>query len=499
MTIKKLSDYTNKSTIIEDKVITRLTSYSSERLELLINKLELNSNFNILRNFNLLPGNNIKVDKINNNKDLVISLDYVKEDINLLNLPIAIKDKYYEAQILTEINPDNYKVNNINNLPAGLNLNSENNTIYGIIRATGVFILELTILNKITNNIINKTIKLTVNSIYIIVDLPRWYAGIEYSGQVTCFLGEEPYKYYIDNLPSGLTINENTGIISGISNLNAYGSRNLNIKVIDNSGFIFEDIKTLILDEIYVINIKNTEVDHFQNLLLEYQLEAENGFGPYVWSISGLPTGFNLNRNTGIITGISSEILDTTIEITVTDKYNVSSTKVIPFVVETGFPIDHSLWQLSTKAANNFTFSYDSNNKYHLFTVQASAHTGGDYVFPLGNIQNIKEIFVSFDHNYYGIEYDNINTNGSDGFGLINNNNVRNSYYYSLMALSNAFYVSAYNNYINIPSTLIESNWQKIEFYYNFVNNTRYTKRDGVTTSEVTSNGLGSGQYGHLI
>ncbi len=71
--------------------------------------------------------------------------------------------------------------------------------------------------------------KLTIST----TSLPSGTVGVAYSGAITATGGTTPYTYSATGLPSSLSINSSTGVISGTPALSAVGSHSVNVTVTD--------------------------------------------------------------------------------------------------------------------------------------------------------------------------------------------------------------------------------------------------------------------------
>jgi prepilin-type N-terminal cleavage/methylation domain-containing protein len=135
------------------------------------------------------------------------------------------------------------------------------------------------------------------------LQLPQWTVGRAYpSTTITATGGGSPpgYKWSASGLPTGLSINQDTGVISGTPQV--AGSANGMITVVDSLGDV--TIKP------YTININAAPAITGPATLRDWTINrdypgtamiATGGTTPYAWSATGLPPGLSINAATGVV------------------------------------------------------------------------------------------------------------------------------------------------------------------------------------------------------
>jgi hypothetical protein len=165
--------------------------------------------------------------------------------------------------------------------------------------------------------------------------LPDGKTGVFYSQQLTAVSGDEPYYWVISsgNLPSGLTLDHDTGIISGIPKKD--GVFNFRVKVTDDSG----DIATKSLSiriknpvKITTLSLPDGKVKDSYHA----SVNAAQGDKPYRWIISAgtLPNGLRLNGFRGDISGTPTLAGVSTFTVQVTDADGDTAVKTLSITIK---------------------------------------------------------------------------------------------------------------------------------------------------------------------
>ncbi|MHC4713441.1 MAG: putative Ig domain-containing protein [Planctomycetota bacterium] len=134
--------------------------------------------------------------------------------------------------------------------------------------------------------------------------LPNAVKDASYSETVTATGGVTPYTWSIDSgsLPTGLSLNSSTGVISGTPT--ATGTSNFTVKVTDDASVT--DTEALSISVYDDLSITTTTLpDGAVDSSYSQTVSASGGLTPYSWSIisGALPTGLTLNTSTGNISG----------------------------------------------------------------------------------------------------------------------------------------------------------------------------------------------------
>jgi large repetitive protein len=193
-------------------------------------------------------------------------------------------------------------------LPLGLSL-AANGTISGIPSVLGNanFTVQVTDHSSPAQKA-TLALSLSVNAALSITSttLPDAIAGVPYVGALTATGGLAPLTWAITSgsLPSGLTLNASTGLITGTSA--TAGGSSFTVQATDAA--LPPQIKTAsvsIRTDAPLSILPTVLPDAILGLLYNTTLSTSGGVGPVTWSISAgtLPTGLSINANTGAITG----------------------------------------------------------------------------------------------------------------------------------------------------------------------------------------------------
>ena len=167
--------------------------------------------------------------------------------------------------------------------------------------------------------------------------LPSGTLGMLYTPiTISASGGTPPYTYgYSGNFPEGLTLDPNTGIISGIPV--AIDTYNFTINATDAHSIQGSALYTLLITGDIFLTPSNSALPTAQiNTAYSQTIVAHDGIEPYTYSLQTgyLPTGLSLNPSTGVISGTTSDH-DGTYPVTVqaTDSYGNQGARNYQLVV----------------------------------------------------------------------------------------------------------------------------------------------------------------------
>ena len=197
-------------------------------------------------------------------------------------------------------------------LPAGLTL-SEAGTISGRPQESGTFSFGVSASIKNTNYTDSKDFTIEVlPSLYIATDstLPSAKEGSRYEVQLSANIDSDmmiTWSVISGDFPNGLTLRENTGVISGIPD-----TEGTYVFIIHAKAGLLESSKTFTLTVKPALSITTgselPEARPNELYLLKFETDADS-FDVVEWQfISGdLPEGFTFRKETGILSGSSSQ------------------------------------------------------------------------------------------------------------------------------------------------------------------------------------------------
>ena len=148
--------------------------------------------------------------------------------------------------------------------------------------------------------------------------LPNGNPGAAYSTTVAASGGIPPYAWTATGLPSTLSIDSASGVISGTP---AAGVSTVTITVTDaRKPTAGTASKTFTITIAQGVTITTTSLATGTiGVAYSAPVAATGGATPYTWSAVGLPAGFTINTSTGTITGTTNTASSGTVTVTVTD------------------------------------------------------------------------------------------------------------------------------------------------------------------------------------
>jgi hypothetical protein len=166
--------------------------------------------------------------------------------------------------------------------------------------------------------------------------LPDGEVSLPYSQILDASGGIPPYKWSFASgkLPSGLTLNAATGLISGTPKV-AFGPTKITFKVTDSLKATDTQVITLRIfakPSISTASLISGKV----GTAYAKTLAVSGGQSPFTWSLTSgsLPAGLSLDPSTGIISGLpDTAVSSLRFSVTVTDKKGVSATRALTITI----------------------------------------------------------------------------------------------------------------------------------------------------------------------
>ena len=240
-------------------------------------------------------------------------------------------------------------------LPTGLTLNSAGGTIAGIPSQAGTFTFSLQ-LNDAAGTITSKLYTISVRDPLLITNsqLKSWQVNLSgYVETLTGTGGVAPYVWGVASgtgtLPSGLTLNPASGVISGTPD--AVGSSTFTIELTDANLMKITKQFTLVITS--QMTIQSTPPEIVTNGVATFTLGSDVSFTllapgatlPTTWQSTTLPAGLTLNVNTGVVSGIPTVAGTIATVFTVTDASARTANKTISLVIRDPSQVSNLIFQ----------------------------------------------------------------------------------------------------------------------------------------------------------
>lgn len=216
-------------------------------------------------------------------------------------------------------------------LPLGLSLGTNSGVISGTPILVGTYTFTVLLTDSTQLTVTSQTLRITVvpGPLRVVTsgDLTRGGVGTSYSYPLVGAGGLAPYAWSVASgaLPAGLSLNQNSGVISGTPT--QYGTFSFTIGLTDSQHPPFTATSgtlRIIVDPAPLIITSSGDLTNGRiNIAYSYQLVVTGGRTPYLWALatgSGpLPPGLALNPVTGVISGTPTATGQFPFTVTVTD------------------------------------------------------------------------------------------------------------------------------------------------------------------------------------
>lgn len=172
-------------------------------------------------------------------------------------------------------------------------------------------------------------------SITTAATLPSGNSGVGYSKFITATGGDGTYSWSktTGTLPPGISLNTATGELYG----SPTSGGNFQFDVTVSDGVNPSATRTFYLTVNAPPSITTTTINSGQyGISYSYGISASGGSNTFSWSLLAAPSGFVIDADTGVISGIPMDIGQLQITVQVADKQNLSATatKILTFIVK---------------------------------------------------------------------------------------------------------------------------------------------------------------------
>lgn len=215
-------------------------------------------------------------------------------------------------------------------LPPGLSLNGSNGTLSGVPTQVGSFDFTLSVTDG-NLAVVTAPFTVQVNDIPPLVfnttNLLDAVEGQSYYELIDAGGGVPPYVWQVvlGSLPQGVTLEANTGVLSGIPL--DFGTFNFSVQVADSASSIITQAFTLTVSSAPALVITTLSLpDGVTGMGFSEMIAVTNGVPLYTWSVKSglLPDGLVLDTATGEISGTPSTPERYTFTIEVSDSSNTT-------------------------------------------------------------------------------------------------------------------------------------------------------------------------------
>jgi hypothetical protein len=212
-------------------------------------------------------------------------------------------------------------------LPPGLTLGPATGVISGSPTDVGIFTFTVQLTDSTQTTVTSNSISITVVPGPLIIlttgDLTEGTVGAAYSFVLQKKGGDPPYVWELASgaLPAGLSLNANTGAITGTPTQDGTFSFTVRLRDQQPASVVSGTLRIIVDPAPLVITSAGDLTAGRINIDYSFQLAFTGGRAPYTWALAtgALPPGLILNTGTGVISGKPTATGTFTFTVSLTD------------------------------------------------------------------------------------------------------------------------------------------------------------------------------------
>lgn len=256
-------------------------------------------------------------------------------------------------------------------LPMGLSINTSTGVISGIPTTAGNSSINITATNN-DGATGSATLVMSITPPVPVINSPASANGIvgsSFNYQITA--SRVPTSFGAVGLPSGISVNSSTGIISGTPTQSGLFASTISASNANGTGNRLLEIT--ILPQAPVISSAAT-INGTVGSALSHQIAASNS--PSSYSVSGkLPTGLSLNAKTGLLSGIPKLARNTIVNIRVQNAVGTTSQSLTIRILPQA-PVIRSAFSTNSTIGRPFRYQITASNRPGSYSVSGTLPTG---------------------------------------------------------------------------------------------------------------------------
>lgn len=254
------------------------------------------------------------------------------------SLPSATKGTSYAIPLVVSggIAPYTFSIVS-GSLPGGLTLSSTLGTISGTPTASGTFNISARV-TDFSNNLATQAYTIVVSPAFLITTttLPTATASVSYVRVITASGGATPYAFSSTGLPTGLSLDSNSGLISGTTT--SLGTYPVSVTVTDSGALTYTANYTLVVSSSGSASpsiVTSTLASATVGTPYSAALVSTGGLAPYAYSVTAgaLPSGISLNTTQGTLSGTPTSSGSFSFTIDIADANSSTGTKALSMTV----------------------------------------------------------------------------------------------------------------------------------------------------------------------